>query len=85
MIDTVLGYCMFPLVLFALIIAVLASVHVTTILMRGPLVLAGFLWSSWACIGFMGALVEPKRKMLSVYPVVLFYVIIAWLILLSIR
>ena len=78
----VLGYCMFPLVVVALVIAVVrAATSWHNILFRGLLVLGAFFWSSWASVGFMGALVARPRKLLSVYPVVLFYLILAWIIL----
>ena len=82
----VLGYCMFPLVLCALIIAiVVAASGFDAILFRGLLVLGAFLWSSWASVGFMGALVTRNRKMLAVYPVVLFYLILGWIILIVVK
>lgn len=81
----VLGYCMFPLVLAALIIAIVAISGFNSILFRGLFVLGAFFWSSWASVGFMGALVTRNRKMLSVYPVVLFYLILAWLILVVVK
>ncbi len=82
----VIGYCMFPLVLAAVIIAAVAlTTGFNSILFRGLLVLGTFFWASWASVGFMGALVHPSRKLLSVYPVVLFYLILAWLILIIVR
>jgi hypothetical protein len=81
----VIGYCMFPLVLGALIIKIAAVSGFANILFRGLIVLGTFLWASWASIGFMGALVDGKRKVLAVYPVVLFYIVLGWLILLSVR
>jgi hypothetical protein len=82
----VLGYCMFPLVLAAMIIAIVANAAgFSAILFRGLMVLGAFLWSSWASVGFMGALVAPARRALSVYPVALFYLILAWLILIVVK
>lgn len=33
----------------------------------------------------MGSMVDAQRKVLAVYPVVLFYLILGWLILVSVR
>jgi hypothetical protein len=81
----VMGYCMFPLVVAAVVIAAVALAGYNGILFRGLLMLLTFLWSSWASVGFMGALVHPSRKLLSVYPVVLFYLVIAWLVLIVVK
>lgn len=81
----VLGYCMFPLVLAATVIAICAVAGFSPIVFRGPFVLACFFWASWASVGFMGALVPRNRKILSVYPVVLFYLILAWIILIVVK
>ncbi len=81
----VMGYCMFPLVLAAMIVAIVAAAGFNHILFRGLFVLGAFFWSSFASVGFMGALVAPPRKLLSVYPVVLFYLVLAWLILVIVK
>ncbi|ETV75743.1 hypothetical protein H257_10117 [Aphanomyces astaci] len=79
----VLGYCVFPLViatLFTTIFRVLSLGHVTV---RLVVVAVGFLWSTRASVVFMSQLVPPKRKALTVYPVLLFYLFIGWMILIS--
>lgn len=40
-----------------------------------------FLWSTRASVGFMAELVQEDRRALAVYPLVLFYLAIGWLIL----
>ncbi|CAD7939445.1 unnamed protein product [Amoebophrya sp. A25] len=47
------------------------------------LLVVGFIWSTGACVGFMSDTVPEDRKALGVYPVWLFYVAIAWMILLA--
>lgn len=77
-----LGYCMFPLVVAAMIIKVVSvTTGFNSIIFRGVFVLVTLLWSIWASFGFMSSLVDQKRRALAVYPVVLFYVILAWLVL----
>jgi hypothetical protein len=40
-----------------------------------------FLFLFTASVGFMAQLVPAERKLLGVYPVVLFYMVISWMIL----
>merc|ERR1712061_4326 len=72
----VLGYCIFPLV-----IAAFCSLLLQIIWLKVLFVCVGFTWSTGASVGFMSELVAEDRKALGVYPVWLFYVAIAWLIL----
>eukprot|EP00927_Polykrikos_kofoidii_P061485 TRINITY_DN56320_c0_g1_i1.p1 TRINITY_DN56320_c0_g1~~TRINITY_DN56320_c0_g1_i1.p1 ORF type:complete len:221 (+),score=35.80 TRINITY_DN56320_c0_g1_i1:144-806(+) len=74
----VLGYCIFPLV-----IAAFFSMMFRVIWLKVIFVVVGFTWSTGASVGFMSELVPEDRKALGVYPVWLFYVAIAWLILIS--
>lgn len=83
----VIGYCIAPLVAAAvmvwlyqrmpffppLFLSFLKVVHVG----------AGLAWATRASVGFVAELVPPDRKMLGVYPVWLFYVAIAWMIILA--
>mmetsp|Transcript_70029 Transcript_70029/g.205337 ORF Transcript_70029/g.205337 Transcript_70029/m.205337 type:complete len:218 (+) Transcript_70029:36-689(+) len=74
----VLGYCIFPLV-----IAAFLSLLFQIIWLKLVFVIIGFTWSTGASVGFMSELVPEDRKALGVYPVWLFYVSIAWMILIS--
>mmetsp|Transcript_91097 Transcript_91097/g.257934 ORF Transcript_91097/g.257934 Transcript_91097/m.257934 type:complete len:216 (-) Transcript_91097:89-736(-) len=74
----VLGYCIFPLV-----IAAFCSILLQIIWLKVLFVSVGFTWATGASVGFMAELVPDGRKALGVYPVWLFYVAIAWLILIS--
>mmetsp|Transcript_40176 Transcript_40176/g.115465 ORF Transcript_40176/g.115465 Transcript_40176/m.115465 type:complete len:214 (+) Transcript_40176:121-762(+) len=74
----VLGYCIFPLV-----IAAFFSLLMQIIWLKVVFVVIGFTWSTGASVGFMSELVPEDRKALGVYPVWLFYVAIAWMILIS--
>ncbi|EQC26423.1 hypothetical protein SDRG_15768 [Saprolegnia diclina VS20] len=78
----VLGYCIFPLVIatLACFFTRVVSSHVT---IRLVLVGVGFVWSTRASVVFMSQLVPPKKKALTVYPVLLFYIFISWMILIQ--
>ncbi|KAL4211555.1 hypothetical protein CU097_010300 [Rhizopus azygosporus] len=76
----VIGYCLFPLVLVAII-----SIFITTVWFRVPSSLMAFAWSTYAALGFLS---ESKahlanRHALAVYPLFLFYLLIAWLVAVS--
>ncbi|CAL1154784.1 unnamed protein product [Cladocopium goreaui] len=74
----VLGYCIFPLV-----IAAFCSLMLNVIWLKVIFVVIGFTWATGASVNFMSELLPEDRKALGVYPVWLFYVAIAWLILIS--
>lgn len=74
----VLGYCIFPLNV--------ASV-ITLFWKNGwfvfGIVALGWLWATFAALGFLSAMVPDHRRALATYPVFLFYLVIAWLIYFS--
>ena len=74
----VLGYCLFPLNIVSLFVAGLNPNHRTVKLL---VVLFGAAWSVKASVGFMAQFVPNGRKGLGLYPVFLFYVTLAWMIL----
>ncbi|PNW80702.1 hypothetical protein CHLRE_07g326400v5 [Chlamydomonas reinhardtii] len=69
-----LGYCLFPLVVAAIICASIANKWIRCLVTLGCLA-----WASVATIPFIGNAVPRGRKMLAVYPVMLMYVSLAWL------
>jgi protein YIPF6 len=73
-----LGYCLFPLNAAALVIALIGNISKFINL---AIVVLGFSWSTFSSIGFMAGLVPATRKALAVYPVLLFYLFLAWFIL----
>jgi len=74
----VLGYCIFPLVVASIMCKI--SSHA---LWKGIVVGVGFLWATRASVVFMSQLVPAERKVLAVYPVTLFYIVISWMIFIS--
>ncbi|KAK5584911.1 hypothetical protein RB653_006529 [Dictyostelium firmibasis] len=74
----VLGYCIFPLTIATIIIWVIQNL---SIIFKLPIVGGAWFWSSFASYGFLGSSVPDNRRLLAVYPVLLFYLIIAWLVI----
>ncbi len=71
----VLGYCMCPLVIAGLLCALSRNG-----LYRSAVVGAGVAWACRASVVFMRELVPAPRRALAVYPVVLFYLMMAWMV-----
>ncbi|KAL9442418.1 hypothetical protein AB3S75_020844 [Citrus x aurantiifolia] len=73
---SLLGYCLFPLDIGALICMLKDNVLVKVIV-----VCVTLAWSSWAAYPFMSSAVNPRRKALALYPVFLMYVSVGFLII----
>jgi hypothetical protein len=75
----VLGYCIFPLV-----VASVVSTFVHVLYVRAPVALAAWAWCVWASVNFFdGTRIESQRVLLAVYPLCLFYFILAWMIVIE--
>ncbi|KAL2502196.1 Integral membrane Yip1 family protein [Forsythia ovata] len=70
------GYCLFPLNMGALICMLKDNVIVKMVV-----VTVALAWSSWAAYPFMSTAVDPRRKALALYPVLLMYVSVGFLIM----
>ncbi|EGC29231.1 hypothetical protein DICPUDRAFT_43131 [Dictyostelium purpureum] len=75
----VLGYCLFPLTISTIIIFILPGA-VDKIYVRLPIAGGFYFWSVFASYGFLAGSVPDTRKLLAVYPVILFYLVIAYLV-----
>lgn len=76
----VLGYCLAPLVLAAFLCDLLP--HVLLAIIKLPLLALAVWWSCGASIGFISAAGVPEdRKLLAVYPVLLFYIFVGCMII----
>lgn len=73
---SLLGYCLFPLAVGALICMLKDNVILKVIVVSVTLA-----WSSWAAYPFMSSAVNPRRKALALYPVFLMYVSVGFLII----
>ncbi|BGP20587.1 hypothetical protein JCM10213_001121 [Rhodosporidiobolus nylandii] len=75
----VLGYCIFPLDLAALV-----SVFVKLLWIRLPVCAATLAWSVWAAINFLGGTrLEKDRAVLAVFPLFMLFFLLAWMTMLS--
>jgi len=72
----VLGYCLCPLSIGSIVCRFWGNK-----IFQSIVVLICLIWSISASIGFMAQLVKAERKVLAMYPVVLFYTAISWMIL----
>jgi hypothetical protein len=72
----VLGYCLCPLNIASVVCRAWSSkiFHLVVVIIC-------FLWSTRASVGFMGQLVPEDRRALGVFPILLFYITIAWMVL----
>ncbi|KAK4784181.1 hypothetical protein SAY86_018549 [Trapa natans] len=73
---SLLGYCLFPLDVGALICLMKDNVVLKVIVVSVTLA-----WSSWAAYPFMSSAVNPRRKALALYPLFLMYVSVGFLII----
>ncbi|WOK96460.1 hypothetical protein Cni_G05167 [Canna indica] len=73
---SLLGYCLFPLDIGALICLLKSNV-----VMKMVVVSITLAWSSWAAYPFMSAAVNPRRKALALYPVFLMYISVGFFII----
>ena len=81
----VLGYCILPLVMAAVLgwALNLFTSGTLNIALKGAAIGLALAWASKASVGFMSELVPDDRRALAVYPVWLLNVAIAWIIFLS--
>jgi len=75
---SVLGYCLFPL-----LIASFVSIFVHTPIVRLPLDLVMFVWSSYASISILKGSRLQNRLALAVYPLLLFFFALTWLVFIT--
>ena len=78
----VLGYCVFPLTVSALIIALLSMTWLGKLWLNLGWLALGFIWATRVSSIFVGQFVKRERRLLALYPVFFFYLLLGWLILL---
>ncbi|CAD8162662.1 unnamed protein product [Paramecium octaurelia] len=72
----VLGYCVFPINVAAVLITFLQSY--LGFFLRLIIVGAAFLWSTFSSLSFMSSMMNEEKKVISVYPIFLFYMFLSW-------
>ncbi|CAD6575543.1 MAG: hypothetical protein TREMPRED_001450 [Tremellales sp. Tagirdzhanova-0007] len=75
----VLGYAVAPILLASII-----SILVHNLFVRIPISLACWAWSVWASMNFFnGTRLPETRTFLAVYPICLFFFVLAWMIMIQ--
>ncbi|CAD8082608.1 unnamed protein product [Paramecium sonneborni] len=72
----VLGYCVFPINVAAVLITFLQSY--LGFFLRLIIVGVAFLWSTFSSLSFMSSMMNEEKKVISVYPIFLFYLFLSW-------
>ncbi|KAI5485289.1 Golgi membrane protein YIP1 family [Trichomonas vaginalis G3] len=70
-----LGYCLFPVCISALICSILSIIFIRLLACAG-----GLYWSSIAIRKFLQTQIPDDKRILGLYPCILFYAIITWVI-----
>merc|ERR1712137_232048 len=71
----IFGYCLFPLT-----VAAFATLFWGNLIFRLVVTAVAVAWSSLATVGFISEMVPKSRKILAVYPIVLFYLVLGWMV-----
>ena len=66
---SLLGYAMFPITIGGIIIG---FCRIRNIFIKLVIVVVGLVWACLASIGFIGGLVEPDKKFLTIFPTIIF-------------
>ncbi|EDQ84832.1 uncharacterized protein MONBRDRAFT_12454 [Monosiga brevicollis MX1] len=74
------GYCILPLVTACLLLKLISAIS-THLALRTLVVAVALAWSIYASFGFVSGQSPVKRRALVLYPIVLYYIVIAWLVL----
>lgn len=78
----VFGYCVFPLTLSAILIAILRRTFLGVIWLDIVWVSIAYVWATRASTVFIGQYIVKERRALAVFPVLFFYLFLSWMILL---
>jgi len=79
----VLGYCIFPILIGAVGITVVEFLFELPFIINMGICGFAFFWAFVSSVGFMGQLVPEDKKVLAVYPVLLFYLSLSWYVLIA--
>jgi hypothetical protein len=82
----VLGYSVFPMALAAVAVDLFKmiprSLGIVATALDLLVIMVAFVWSTRASSVFIGQYIVASRRVLAVFPVLFFYIFLAWLILL---
>jgi len=77
----VLGYCVFPLTVAALVVGILRLTWFGKMWLDLVWVVVGYIWATRASTVFIGQYISADRRALAVFPVHFFYTFLSWMIL----
>ncbi|EGR27325.1 myb-like DNA-binding domain protein [Ichthyophthirius multifiliis] len=73
----ILGYCIFPVVAASIIIT-FVNIIFNHFLYKLGVVGIAYIWSCCSSIAFMSSIVPQDKKLLSLYPIFLFFLFVSW-------
>jgi len=76
----VLGYCIFPILIAAIVMLIVTTFGFNSLIFRLILTGVAFIWGTVASVGFLTGMVQKERRALAVYPVLLFFLVLCWMI-----
>lgn len=79
----VMGYSVFPLVFMAVVLVCIGAAWRAVIWIRVLLIIPACCWSVWASYGLVSGAVASKRRFLAIYPLLLFYGVLAWMVIIQ--
>jgi len=85
----VLGYCVFPIVLGAILVAILRIFQADFLILKLLLAIVCLIWSAMSTfpslysgsVSFMNVIIDPKKNVIAIYPIFLFYLFIDWFLI----
>lgn len=78
-----MGYSVFPLVFMAVVLVCIGVAWRAVIWVRVLLIVPACAWSVWASYGLVSGAVSSKRRFLAIYPLFLFYGVLAWMVIIQ--
>lgn len=73
----VLGYCVFPINISALIVKIVHTYKIVKVI----IILLSVIWSCFSSISFVASIQENKKRFLTVFPICLYYFFLSWFVL----
>mmetsp|Transcript_12939 Transcript_12939/g.16045 ORF Transcript_12939/g.16045 Transcript_12939/m.16045 type:complete len:283 (+) Transcript_12939:844-1692(+) len=80
---SVFAYCIFPLNIASVLTFFIEKYMNNKFYLKEIIVFLCLLWSIKASTGFMEQMIPKNKRLLAVYPVSLFYVVLSWMIILQ--
>ena len=75
-----MGYSIFPLMLVTIVLACIGTNINVAVWIRVLCIVPACAWSVWASYNLLGNAIVSRRKFLAIYPLLLFYVVLGWMV-----